>query len=107
MSPDAKLQPENKPWWRKDINLCRKDHVDRKDDMNMKTTGTAKTTLRSKELEQKRIRCQKKINKPIEKLKNWKIFKEKPAKKGTKQKPVVAVKDHTRFQVLVDAGGSI
>jgi hypothetical protein len=45
----------------------------------MKTTGTAKTTLRSKELEQKRIRCQKKINKPIEKLKNWKIFKEKPA----------------------------
>ena len=80
--------------------------------MNMKTTGTAKTTLRSKELKQKRIRCQKKINKPIEKLKNWKIFKEKPAKihrlqKGTKQKPVVAVKDHTRFQVLVDAGGSI
>jgi UDP-N-acetylmuramyl pentapeptide synthase len=40
------------------------------------------------------------------------IFKEKPAEihrlqKGTKQKPVVAVKDHTRFQVLVDAGGSI
>ncbi len=61
MSPDATLQSENKPWWRKDINLCRKDHVDRKDDMNMKTTGTAKTTLRSKELEQKESDARRKL----------------------------------------------
>ncbi len=29
------------------MNLCRKDHVDRKDVVNVKTTRTVKTTLRS------------------------------------------------------------
>ncbi len=59
--------------------------------------------------------------KPVKELKNLKslsanqqseIFKEKPAEihrlqKGTKHEAVVAVKDHTRFPFLVDAGGPI
>ena len=33
----CQIASRKQPWWRKNINLCRKDHVDRKDYVNRKT----------------------------------------------------------------------
>jgi hypothetical protein len=65
----CQIAHRKQPWLRKNITLCRKDHVDRKDCVNRKTNHAnskdhvARTV--AKKLEQKRSRHRKKINKPI------------------------------------------